>query len=102
MPTISLAQKHADLDQHNAKQLAQFARESGDHLLLETGPGRNPAGHEKVLRAIPIIAKGISGTIPTTNPARSRIFSGPDPDQPDLKLWLLLRLNTRSVRRTQP
>jgi hypothetical protein len=72
MPTLSLIAKHAELDAHNAKLLAQFAREVGFEE-----PGQEPRtirreltkpGDPRVLRAIPVIARGIGGTIPGTQP----------------------------------
>jgi hypothetical protein len=65
---ISLNEKHAQLDAHNAKQLATFARESDDLTTINNTKPGTPAGHENVLRAIPVIARGISGTIPGTQP----------------------------------
>jgi hypothetical protein len=66
MPTFTLQQRNTELDAHNAKLLARFAQETNDPTATTTS--RNPAGHERVLRAIPVIAKGISGTIPGTQP----------------------------------
>jgi hypothetical protein len=68
MPTISLQQKHAELDAHNAKQLAAFARESDDHLTMKSAKGATPAGDELRLRGVPIQARGVGGTIRGTQP----------------------------------
>ena len=68
MPTFSLAQRNAELDAHNAKQLAQFARETDDGFTLKMARGSTPAGDELRLRGIPMQARGVSGTIRGTQP----------------------------------
>lgn len=67
MPTFTLAQRNLDLDAHNARQLAQFARETGEHLIRPIR-GATPAGHERRLRGIPVQTKGVGGTMPGTAP----------------------------------
>lgn len=68
MPTFSLAQKHADLDHHNAQTLARIARETGDTPIVAVAARATPAGDERRLRGIPAIGKGVQGAIPGTTP----------------------------------
>jgi hypothetical protein len=50
-----------------ARQLAQLARESDDHLTLRANP-RATAGDELRMRGVPIQARGVSGTMRGTQP----------------------------------
>lgn len=68
MPTITRQQRLAELNAHCAKQLAQFAREADDSLVLRTVRGATPAGDEQRLRGIPALARGVGGTIRGTQP----------------------------------
>lgn len=69
MPTISLAAKHAALDEHNAKQLRRIELEtSTTDLPLTTARGATAGGDERKLRGIPAIARGVPGHIPGTRP----------------------------------
>jgi hypothetical protein len=70
--SITRQQALAELDARNAKQLAQFSRE-----VCFDEPDQPPRtikrelvkpGDPRVLRAIPVIAPGIGGTIPGTQP----------------------------------
>lgn len=65
MATFPLAVRNAQLDQHNAEVLAEFARETGEGL---TFGGATAAGDERKLRGIPAIGRGVAGAIPDTNP----------------------------------
>ena len=54
-----------------ARQLAELARESDDHLVLRSARGATPAGDEARLRGIPLQARGVGGTIRGTQPHRA-------------------------------
>lgn len=51
-----------------ARQLAELARESDDHLVLRPIRGATPAGDELRLRGIPMQARGVGGTMRGTQP----------------------------------
>lgn len=69
MPTFSLVQKWADLDQHNAKVLAQIVREtSGDAPKLTV---LSLLGDERQLRGIPSIGRGVTGAMMGSIPGRA-------------------------------
>jgi hypothetical protein len=73
MPTFSLAQKHAELDTHNAKLLIRIAKETQtSDLPITSRPGATAGGDERKLRGIPTIARGVAGAIPGTSPHRIR------------------------------
>jgi hypothetical protein len=64
---LNRALRNADLERQHARQLAQYARETGDHL-EHSARGATPAGDERRLRGIPVQARGVGGTIPGTSP----------------------------------
>lgn len=69
MPTFSLAQKHADLDAHNARLIAQVARETGGNLTQERERKvLSRLGDEQQLRGIPAVGRGVTGAINRTRP----------------------------------
>lgn len=67
MATFTIAQRNADLDAANARQLARFARETGEHL-ERPARGATPAGDERRLRGIPVQAPGVPGAITGSRP----------------------------------
>lgn len=67
MPTFPLQHKHAELDRHNAALLITIAKETDD-TPIRTVTRATPAGDERRLRGIPVIAQGVPGHIPGTNP----------------------------------
>jgi hypothetical protein len=71
LPTFTLAQRNAELDAHNAKQLARIARETGDQLPQRTVAGATAAGDERRLRGIPVQAKGVGGAINGSRPGET-------------------------------
>lgn len=66
--SITRQQRNAELDAHNAKLQAQFAREVHPDQPLKPTRGATPAGDEDRLRGIPLQARGIGGTIRGTQP----------------------------------
>lgn len=66
MPTFSLAQKHADLDHHNAALLLRIAQETGDTPI--DNQTLSLLGDPDQLRGIPALARGISGAIHGSRP----------------------------------
>lgn len=66
MPTFSLAQKHADLDHHNATTLIRIAKETGDTPIQPTV--LSLLGDEIQLRGIPAVGRSVSGAIAGTKP----------------------------------
>lgn len=70
MPTFTLAQKHAELDAHNAKVLARIVRETGGDIAVERRKKiLSRLGDEKQLRGIPCVGKECgSGAMRFTKP----------------------------------
>lgn len=68
MPTFSLAQKHAELDAHNAEVLVRIARESGEVPVEPASRVLSRLGDEAQLRGIPALARGVSGAIGGSRP----------------------------------
>lgn len=67
MATFSIALRNQQLDEHNAKLLLQFSRET-DIPTQIVRPGSAP-GDEAALRGIPVVgAKGVGGAIAGTRP----------------------------------
>lgn len=64
--SLVLSVKHALLEQHQAKQLAQIARDTGG-VQPERFQQKLP-GDEKALRGIPAIGRGVTGAINRTRP----------------------------------
>lgn len=71
MATFTLAQKHSELDIHNAEQLVQIARDTGDTPIKDMKI-LSCIGDEVQLRGIPAIGRGVAGAIAGTNPDRIR------------------------------
>ena len=68
MPTITRAQRNAELDHHNAKMLLQFSREADPTITMTPVRGATPAGDEQRLRGIPAIGRGVTGAIADSRP----------------------------------
>ncbi len=67
--SILLAVKHAQLDHHNAKQMARIAQDTAtSDTPIRTAKGATAGGDERKARGVPIQAKGIGGVIPGTSP----------------------------------
>ena len=66
MPTFSLQQKHAELDQHNAEVMARIAQETGDTPIV--AKVLSCLGDPFQLRGIPALARGIGGAMAGTRP----------------------------------
>lgn len=72
MTTFTLQQKHAQLDAHNAKRLAQLARETPDNTpIRQPGTTISHLGDERQLRGIPALSRGVAGAITGTRPGAS-------------------------------
>lgn len=67
--SLVLAIKHAELDQHFARERARIAIETSN-MDEEATPGRviSFLGDELKLRGIPAIGRGVQGAIPGTRP----------------------------------
>lgn len=69
MPTITLAQKRHELDQHIARKMLQIARDTSTTPLDLPERHTTPAGGDTTrLRGIPAIGRGVSGHIRGTRP----------------------------------
>lgn len=63
LASLSLAIKHAQLDRHNAEQMARIARDTADPSSLQSVRGATAAGDERKLRGIPVLSFGVGGAI---------------------------------------
>lgn len=70
MPTITLAQRNAELDAHNARRLIEIAHETETtDTPIATHRGATAGGDERRLRGIPVVgARGVAGAITGTRP----------------------------------
>lgn len=63
---INLMQKHAELDERNARMLVRIARETGDVPVATRV--LSLLGDERQLRGIPAIGRGVAGAIGGSSP----------------------------------
>lgn len=68
MATFTLAARNAQYAADCAKQLAEFARETGEMLPTRSAPGATAPGDWLKLRGIPAIGRGVQGVIRGTSP----------------------------------
>ena len=69
MPTVTRAQRLAELDAHNARMLIRIARETEvTDQPVTTTRGATAGGDERRLRGIPAIGRNVTGAIPGTRP----------------------------------
>ncbi len=67
--SILLAVKHAQLDHHNAKQMARIAQDTAtSDTPIRSAKGATAGGDERRLRGIPAIGRGVAGAIAGSSP----------------------------------